>query len=91
MVGAAESQDVVNSRDEKGRTALHFACGMASADIARVLVDAGADLNARDVDECTPLHMAAIYGRCDCVKLLLEHGKLSLRNVHFKLQAKKSY
>ncbi|KAG0555635.1 hypothetical protein KC19_12G183800 [Ceratodon purpureus] len=74
VVGAAESQDVVNSRDEKGRTALHFACGMASADIARVLVDAGADLNARDVDECTPLHMAAIYGRCDCVKLLLEHG-----------------
>lgn len=77
MKGLSEAQDVVNLRDEKGRTALHFACAMASAVIARVLLDAGADVNARDVDECTSLHMAAGYGRCHCVKLLLEYGKLS--------------
>lgn len=64
----------VNARDEKGRTALHFACGMVPADCARLLLDAGADVHARDKDGYTPLHMAAGYGRCNCVKLLLDHG-----------------
>lgn len=67
----------MNARDEKGRTALHFACGMVPADCARLLLDAGADVHARDKDGYTPLHMAAGYGRCNCVKLLLDHGKLT--------------
>lgn len=74
----AESRDWgVNARDEKGRTALHFASRMISADFAHLLLDAGADIHAHDKDGYTPLHMAASYSRCDCVKLLLEHGKLT--------------
>lgn len=64
----------VNARDEKGRTALHFASGMASPECARLLLEAGADANVRAKDGLTPIHMAAGYGRCQCVRLLLEHG-----------------
>lgn len=75
---SAEPQDWgVNARNEKGRTALHFACGMASAATASALLDAGADVNARDNDGHTPLHMAAGHGRHLCVKLLLEHGEFN--------------
>eukprot|EP00897_Mesotaenium_endlicherianum_P001836 jgi/Mesen1/1680/ME000137S00595 len=34
----------------------------------------GADPNARDRDGFTPLHMAAGYGRSQCIELLLKHG-----------------
>lgn len=67
----------VNARNEKGQTALHFACGMASAGTASVLLDAGADVNAHDRDGYTPLHMAAGHGRHLCVKLLLDHREFT--------------
>lgn len=65
----------VNARDEKGRTALHFACGMASGECARLLLEAGADVEIRDKDGFTAMHMAAGYGRGHCIELLLKHGK----------------
>jgi len=75
---AAEPQDWgVNARNEKGRTALHYACGMASAGTASVLLEAGADVNARDRDGFTPLHLAAGHGRHLCVMLLLERGEFA--------------
>lgn len=53
----------INARDRKGQTAL-FAAGEyrnsdkdgARVEIVRLLVDAGADVNARDEDGNTPLH-----------------------------------
>jgi ankyrin repeat protein len=65
----------VDARDDKGRTALHFASRMKSAECVRLLVEAGADPNARDKEGFTPLHMAAGYGRAECATLLLEHGE----------------
>lgn len=32
---------------------------------------AKASISARDADECTPLHLAVMFGRTDCVSLLL--------------------
>ena len=42
--------------------------------VARVLVDHGADVNARDEDSLTLLHLAVIDGRVDLIPLLIEHG-----------------
>lgn len=42
------------------------------ADVIRVLINAGADLQKADNFGSTPLHLACIYGHLHCVKLLCE-------------------
>ena len=44
------------------------------ADIARLLLDHGAHVNARADADLTPLHVAAKWGRVGVVRVLLEHG-----------------
>jgi ankyrin repeat protein len=40
----------------------------------RSLIEEGADVNARDEDDFTPLHVAAEYGHTDVAALLIEWG-----------------
>ena len=44
------------------------------ADIARSLLEHGADLNAQANDGLTPLHKAAEWGQVEVVSVFLEHG-----------------
>ena len=56
-------------------TALHSAVADGGhAEIAKMLVRAGADANARQRHGWTPLHGAADSGDRELVELLLEHG-----------------
>ena len=43
-------------------------------EMVRFLLDCGADVNAQDDDNWTPLYPAAWNGRLDLVQILLEHG-----------------
>ena len=43
-------------------------------EMVRRLLDCGADVNAQDNDNWTPLYSAAWNGRLDLVQILLEHG-----------------
>lgn len=43
-------------------------------DMAELLIDHGADVNATEVSGCTILHMLAMYPDPDAVKFLLKHG-----------------
>ena len=45
-----------------GWTALHEACNHGWLDVARQLLNAGADVNVRGLENDTPLHDAAING-----------------------------
>jgi ankyrin repeat protein len=64
-----------NFRDEEDETiSLHHAAFNGDPKVVEALVDAGADLEARDVDECTPLHWAAEAGEVAVAKLLLLAG-----------------
>ena len=64
------------SEDEKwqGWTPLIVASGKGQYDIARFLLDAGADIDATDRFGSTALHAAAIVGKMRLVKLLLRRG-----------------
>jgi len=53
---------------------LHSAAAGQHVQIARMLLEAGAPVNAAQQDGFTPLHAAAQNGQVDMVRLLLEHG-----------------
>ncbi|KAK3284111.1 hypothetical protein CYMTET_8221 [Cymbomonas tetramitiformis] len=59
--------------DRKNRCALHFASLDGHVDIARILIEAGAEVDAVSVDGATPLHLAAAAGHFHVVKLLLQN------------------
>ena len=57
--------------DAQGQTPLPRA---RTVEIARLLLEHGADVDAARGPGVTPLMSAAAAGRTECVKLLLEHG-----------------
>ncbi|HOJ00912.1 MAG TPA: ankyrin repeat domain-containing protein [Anaerolineaceae bacterium] len=52
---------------------LHFAAN-SRADIIRLLIDHGADVNVRDGNGKTPLHCAAVTANLENMRALLENG-----------------
>jgi ankyrin len=77
-----EHQANVNARDNDGIIALHLSCINNHPSTARLLINAGARLEARmervdgttDKSGGTPLHWACIVGSASTVALLLEAG-----------------
>lgn len=64
-----------------GSTPLISAATFGKTDIAKVLIDAGADLTISNNDGTTPLHSAAFFCRVEIVQLLIEaNADRTLRN-----------
>ena len=68
-----------NARDQWGHTPLYFVGNAAheahGADVVRVLVQGGANVNAQErLKHCTPLHMAARRGNVLVAQALLDGG-----------------
>ena len=59
------------SRDRRGDTPLHWAAEWGCADVAELLVERKADVNAKDKTGWTPLHYAASFGHRNVAELLL--------------------
>ena len=57
-----------------GSTPLITACVFGKTEVAIVLMEAGANLDAKNNDGSTPLHCAALFGYPEIVSALLEHG-----------------
>jgi ankyrin repeat protein len=53
---------------------LHSAVAGKHIEIARALIDNGADVNARQADGFAPLHGAAQNGQVETIELLIAHG-----------------
>jgi len=69
---ALENQpELLNARNENGRTPLHIACRGDHPDIVKYLVERGAGVNARDDYQSTPLHFAAYRNLTESMKVLL--------------------
>ncbi|WP_419860357.1 ankyrin repeat domain-containing protein [Candidatus Palauibacter sp.] len=65
----------VNAPQGDGMTALHWAARAANTDLARLLLEAGAEVDAATrIGAYTPLHLASEVGGSEVVGLLLEAG-----------------
>ena len=77
LAGALASTSVeeeLHWRDGAGQMALHRACHQGYTECVRMLIEAGAAVEATDDASWTPLHFACSKHRVDCAKLLLEAG-----------------
>ena len=64
----------LNYKDEKGYTALHYACDEGKLKIVKILLDENCDSNIKNNDKETPLHLASKKGYFDICKMLIENG-----------------
>jgi len=70
----AKDPKVVNEKDTRGRTPLHFASDGGSREMIAFLIANGADVKATDPDGSTPLHWAAWAGQADAARALIAAG-----------------
>ena len=68
------SQDVNARGFDLKETPLHVASRRGHADIAQLLLERGADGNARDCYGCPPLFPSSKNGHVEVARILLEHG-----------------
>ena len=64
----------VDNKDDKGRTALHYAAAFGHSELSSFLLQVGAFPSAKDDYGDTPLHPACLNGHLAVVKLLVQGG-----------------
>ena len=65
----------INAWDsEIGITALSWAALLGDTEIAKFLIEKGAEVNAKSRDGSTPLHSAAFLGNAEIAELLIQKG-----------------
>ena len=72
LVGLPEVD--LNHQDSNNCTALHFAVQEKHADVVEVLIDAGADIETKNDEGGSPLHMASLLGALTTVTKLVKAG-----------------
>lgn len=73
-------KQLVNLKDEDGRTPLHWASRGVYPEIMQLLIQNDADVNALDNNMVTPLISVASRGHLEAANLLIENGS----NVHIE-------
>ncbi|RZC33059.1 methyltransferase-like protein 23, partial [Asbolus verrucosus] len=74
ILQSSDGIDLINRIDEDGLGLIHWASDRGCAEILKVLIDFGADVNLQDSDGQTALHYATSCGHVDCIKLLLTNN-----------------
>ncbi|MCP4574536.1 MAG: hypothetical protein GY838_19470 [bacterium] len=74
LIGADPGLVSAQDTDQFRELPLHVAAAHGQVDIARLLLDAGAQVDAGDSDLSTPLHVAAVRGQLAMVNLLIDRG-----------------
>jgi ankyrin repeat protein len=72
----------VNWANEQGLSALHLAVGNKNLELARLCISIGADVNAKDADGWTPLHLGAYKGDLDICEMLVQHSNIAVMAIN---------
>lgn len=74
---------LINERNDKGETPLHWACTNGSLDNVKILLRAGANYHKVDFDNNSILHFAVQNGNYKTVKLILKKNlcDINLENI----------
>ena len=72
MLATENPRDVNSQNFDNASTPLHLTSEEGHVDVARMLMEFGADLSARDMDGWTPLHSASSMGHVNVVRILIE-------------------
>lgn len=80
-MGADPNMSSVHQNDGNGCTALRAAAILGEYDVAKLLIDAGADVNMKDTVGKTPLDYAIENGYEDIIDLLLNSGARQKRSL----------
>lgn len=64
----------INDVDNRGNTPLHWASMKDRADTVLLLIENGADIEAKDIDNWTALHYAAAFASLQTVEALVDNG-----------------
>ncbi|XP_067110296.1 protein phosphatase 1 regulatory subunit 12A isoform X4 [Osmerus mordax] len=70
-VNSGQISDVRHAKS--GGTALHVAAAKGYAEVLKLLIQAGYDVNIKDFDGWTPLHAAAHWGKEEACRILVEN------------------
>ena len=68
----------MNHHNSKNIFALHMACSVGSIDVARLLINRGANVECRNGLNQTPLVVAAEFNHSEIIKFLLEEGSADI-------------
>ena len=82
----SKDENWLEKRDKYRRTPLHSAARYGAFEAASLLLDQGADFNAKDESGDTPLHLASIFRHDEIVDLLIQH-KADVDTLNFHGQA----
>ena len=75
------SRTVLQARMSGLTTPLHVAARQGHAEIAKLLLENGAHVDARGANDYTPLHLAALYGHDEVIKVLIAaHATVDARS-----------
>lgn len=66
--------EIINIRDNEGRTPLYVACMEGYSNIVSLLINSKANINQAKKGGATPLFIASQNNKKDIVRLLLQHG-----------------
>ena len=69
-----QNPELVNAKDENGRTPLHWACRGVHLGVVKFLMSKGADVNAEDNNKVVPLHSLAVRNSHEAIEALLSKG-----------------
>ena len=67
--------------DVYGRSALHYACMNGHSSVCRRLIEATLPVGTLDMDNYSPLVYATLNGNVECVRVLLDEGKISVQSL----------
>jgi len=69
-----KADKIARSQNRHGEIPLHIASEYGYADVARLFLEHGVDVNVLDNDRSTPLHLASRDGHLEVARLLIENG-----------------